>query len=392
MKFFLALLMLLPVSGFSKEGGNGGDVIVCRDANAQIKSIELLDYYEARVMRKFKVMEYPGLTDEEFITAIAEKINSLEDLERPFDTNEALELMNAVRHFIKTGQSKSKGILFTNEVLADIPDSEELFIPRGCYVEQIAIWQYPSFPEDPRFILQADLLKSLSERDLRGVVLHEMIYKTIYNRIRGDFLKDSFSPRYLHEKLMSRELKEFTFSDYFQFLRGLHHRQMSKVAYVKKGKFYLDIRMNYSWPQDDGRIEIMILGTDVKIVLNRDGNIDLKLTKKFGSITVKAHNTWGRDNSGTLFVTHAEVPFSKDNNWRIGIGFGENLMRVNLNPNGSWGPFKNWGFTFQGPSSGEKYFTITAAPGPMEQTFTKKFYLDFNENFDVVIKEIESTL
>ncbi len=392
MKFFLVLLILLPFSAFSKEGGNGGDVIVCRDGNAQIKSIELLDYYEARQMRQFKVLEYPGLTDKQFITAIADKINSLEDLERPFDTREALELMNAVRHFIKTGQSNTKGILFTNEVLTDIPDSEELFIPRGCYVEQIAIWQYPSFPEDPRFIFQADLLKNLSDRDLRGLVLHEMIYKTLYTRSFGDLLKDSYSPRYFHEKLMSRDLKEFTFVDYIQFLHGLYHRQGSKIQYVKKANVHLDIRMNEALPQDDGSIHIKIMNTDVMIALNKDGKIDRNLTMKYGSIRIKPHDTFGYYDSGTLFVTHTEVPFwneDTDTIRSIVMGFGDNMMRVNLNPfgndmHGSW----VWGFTFKSTDLKNKYFSIRATPGPMAQSFRRNFYVDFNDKFEVVIKEI----
>lgn len=391
MKFLLAMMVLFSLSAFAKEGGNGGDVIVCRDANSEIKSVELLDYYEARAMRQFKIQEYPNMTDEQFITAIGNKINSMEDFVIPFNTKEALELMGAVRNFIKTGQSSVKGILFTNEVLSDISDSEELFIPRGCYVEQIAIWQYPSFPEDPRFIMQADLLKRLSDRDLRGLVLHEMIYKTLYTRSFGDLLKDSYSPRYLHEKLMSRDLKEFMFKDYFQFIQGLYWRQGTAEgkAYLKKGKYYLEIYK--AIPQTDGTFEMQIIDTDVTITLNKEGKIDRAATFKSGSIRVSPFYQLMLNNydPGMLFVTFAEIPFI-DPNMRhfIGMRFGENVMKVKLNPYSGNGPLANWGLTFKSADFKTKNVTVSATPSPMAQTITKKFYVDFTENFDVVIKEL----
>lgn len=391
MKSLLALLMLVSLSAFAKEGGNGGDVIVCRDGNGEIKSIELLDYYEARAMRKFPVLEYPGMTDEQFITAIGSKINSLEDFIVPFNTKEALELMSAVRNFIKTGESNVKGILFTNEVLTDISDSEELFVPRGCYVEQIAIWQYPSFPEDPRFIMQADLLKKLSDRDLRGLVLHEMIYKTLYTRSFGDLLKDSYSPRYLHEKLMSRDLKEFTFADYFQFIRGLYYRQGTAEgkAYIKKGKLFLEIY--HAIPQTDGTFEMPVIDTDITITLNKNGVIDRAATFKSGSIRISPYIEMGIGgwDPGSLFVTFAEIPFIDPNVTHfIGMRFGENVMKVNLNPYGGSGPASKYGLSFKGLNFKNNYVTVLAAPEQRARSYSKKFYVDFTENFEVVIKEL----
>lgn len=391
MKSLLALLMLFSLSAFAKEGGNGGDVIVCRDGNGDIKTIELLDYYEARQMRKFPVLEYPGLTDEQFINAIGDKINDMDDALGIFDKKEALELLTAIRTFIKTGQSTATGILFTNEILTDISDSEELFIPRGCFVEQIAIWQFPSFPEDPRFIIQADLLKKLSDRDIRGLVLHEMIYKFLFIRMEVEELKDSYSARYLHEKIMSRKIEEYTFADYFQFLRGMYLRQGTAYgkAFIRKGNFYLE--MYQSIAQTDGNFEMPVIGTDVIIGLNKHGKIDRAATFKNGSIKIRPYYEMMLSNydPGSLFVTFASIPFiDPDVRHSIGMRFGENTMKVSLNPYNTVGPAAKWGFTFKNFRRKDNYVTVTAAPEPVARTYTKKFYVDFNDKFEIVIKEI----
>jgi hypothetical protein len=48
----IAVLMLAKsaLAGGS-SAGNGGNTIVCLDGNGQIQSVELLDFYEARVKR-----------------------------------------------------------------------------------------------------------------------------------------------------------------------------------------------------------------------------------------------------------------------------------------------------------------------------------------------------
>ena len=390
MKSLLALFVLFSLSAFAKEGGNGGDVVVCRDGNGEIKTIELLDYYEARQMRKFNTLEYSGLTDEQFFTQVGELFHAYEDLYLPFDIEESLELMGAIRHYIKTGESKVRDILFTNDVLTDITDSEELFLPRNCYVEQIAIWQTPSFQEDPRFILQADLLKRLSERDLRGLVLHEMIYKTLSAKSYGDPLKDSYSPRYLHEKLMSRPFKEFTFRDYFSFIRGMYQRQGAKNPYLRKGRFFLEI--NQALVQSDGRIEMNILQTDVWIVLNKEGKLDHKLTLEHGRIRTSPYYQGFISNftdPGMLFLTFTEIPFVNPEVVQfISTRFGKNVMRVTLNPYTGNAPVMNWGITFKDIDHKKKYVTLPAAPAPMLQTFTKNFSIDLTEDFELEINDL----
>ena len=44
----LAYAPAVPAAHAGQEVGNGGNVVVCRDANQKITTVELLDYYEAR--------------------------------------------------------------------------------------------------------------------------------------------------------------------------------------------------------------------------------------------------------------------------------------------------------------------------------------------------------
>lgn len=384
MKSLVSLILLFSLSAFAKEGGNGGDVIVCRDASGEIKTVELLDYYEARQMRKLTVVEYPNLSDKELFTEVATKINSMEDLSMPFNLTESLELMTSVRTFLKTGEASAPGILFTEEILVDITDSEELFIPRGCNVEQIAIWQYPSFPEDPRFIIQADLLRRLSDRDVRGLVLHEMIYKTFYTRSFGNLLKDSYSARYLHEKLMSKQFAEFTFTDYFVFLQGHYWRQGGQ-AFIRKGKYYLEV---FNTVGRGDAFETRIIGSDVRIALNLDGKIDRALTKKYGSVEVAPYLEMHLPNynPGQLAIGDIEANFVNEIPHSLVIGFVPKIMEVRLNAFSGEGPKARWGFSYKGTDRKIKHVTIDAAPMPVAQILRKNLIVEFDDKLEVVIK------
>ena len=54
--FAILLGLIFPMLGFAgDERGNGGDAVVCRDQVGKITKVELLDYYEARVMRNIQI-------------------------------------------------------------------------------------------------------------------------------------------------------------------------------------------------------------------------------------------------------------------------------------------------------------------------------------------------
>jgi hypothetical protein len=165
MKSLLLLSFLLSTQLFaSKEVGNGGDAVVCRNNAGDITSVELLDYYEARVMRGIEVNL--GGT----ILSVEEKV----DLALSRIKTRAPKRFQRYQKLVNEFFEESKFI--SNIHLVDISDSENVLLGKGCVVEQLAIQQEPIFEEDARYLINKDLWDLLSLDHQAGLVLHEIIY------------------------------------------------------------------------------------------------------------------------------------------------------------------------------------------------------------------------
>jgi hypothetical protein len=165
MKVLLIFSLIISTKLFaSKEVGNGGDAVVCRNNQGDITSVELLDYYEARVMRGIEVnLGDESLTVEEKVELVLKRLEKRAPIR--FKTYK-----NLLDQFYK----ESKFISGVH--LVDIPDSENVILGKGCVVEQLAIQQQPIFDEDPRYLINKDLWDLMSSDHQAGLILHEVIY------------------------------------------------------------------------------------------------------------------------------------------------------------------------------------------------------------------------
>ena len=136
---FAGLAQARPTSVDNKEVGNGGDVVVCRDVQKQITSIELLDYYEARELRQIQINTIPLSSQ----MASSEAIKAL-----VIQTLDRLETLNPNRrdkYKIYLDTFFDEALFVKGKTLTDIPDSSHLFLPLGCQIEQIAIQLTPQY-------------------------------------------------------------------------------------------------------------------------------------------------------------------------------------------------------------------------------------------------------
>lgn len=389
-------MMSLSLAAIAGEKGNGGDAVVCRDAEGEIKSVELLDYYEGRVLRKLPVMEFPEMTDEEFFLMFEDLIYLDEHLFQYFQ-KESLQLMNAIRNYLQTGDGKDPSILFTDDRLRDVPDSGELIIKDGCKVEQLAIWLKPQFYDDPAFIIQANLLKHMSQKDLRGLVLHEILYKMLWIRAFHIYqydMTDSISARYLHQKLLSKPLEKFNFKEYVLFLRGVCNWKCGDIL-RRKGKSISIYNIKFL---EDGTAEATVKGSDVTFVLNAKGELDRDLTLAKGNILVHAYtqNQFSSQDPGkvglnTSVFGYFWIPLVSTQNFGLMMPFGENEISVSLNKHDTVTPVSGWGIQFKTSHWREdkmNYVIMAAGLKPEQQVFKKKFKVDLDKNFEVVITEL----
>ena len=185
--------------------GNGGDVVVCRDGQNKILSVELLDFYEGRVLNGRHPLPMDGDTD-----ALVEI--ALQRLGKVNPTRQA--------RYAKWAKSfHEEAAYIPNANLVDIDDSRHIVLPAGCTISQIAI-QRPIREgiEKKRYVINDDLWKELNPLNQAGLILHELIYR---EAIEGD-ISDSKLVRLINSLIFSDTLSSVSFPSYAALLKDLH--------------------------------------------------------------------------------------------------------------------------------------------------------------------------
>ncbi len=162
------ILLVLVLSGSAYAGdviGNGGDVITCRTAEGQIQSIEPLDHYEGREVHSLTLdLGGPTATLQEKFQIFYDRLNRLSH-------------KRAERYRLDFETFFDNANLKPDIELADVPDSEHLYLPTHCKIEQIAIQMPPNSSEEKRYLISKDLWDQMNNDGKIGVILHEIIYR-----------------------------------------------------------------------------------------------------------------------------------------------------------------------------------------------------------------------
>jgi hypothetical protein len=139
---------------------NGGNVIVCGN------SIELLDYYEARLSGK-------QLQFDSGLNTYSEKLNQLFDRWK----NVAPKRMALYSEWL-TGFESEAGI-YSGIKIPDILDTGSIAIPSGCVMTPVAFQRRDEdiFPGEKRYVINKDLWDQMNQDQKAGLVLHELIYR-----------------------------------------------------------------------------------------------------------------------------------------------------------------------------------------------------------------------
>lgn len=238
----IALMAALLFGGHARAGtvGNGGDVVYCEVDGEP--SVELLDYYEGRVIRGLTIPQRNADTLEEATTELLNRLIEIDPLNGP-------ELRTEVDEFMQ------KAVFIPGIVLNDIPDSEHIYIPRGCSLRQIAIQMVPKLPGDHEFTVSKDLWDLLSYADRAGLALHEVIYKRA--RVTQE---NSILTRYLNAFFASTELVTSSDRGYHDMLHltkilrsyGKRFEVQGHEPIVLKLRVIDDMGNHTDWYDEDG--------------------------------------------------------------------------------------------------------------------------------------------
>jgi hypothetical protein len=186
---FVIYTLIFAFNTFANDkGGNGGDGVVCRNADQSIKSVELFDYYEARTLRNMKL---ETSSSQNLKVAVSELLTSLSSFS-PIRSEE----------FREWAQSFEQETLFVDHDLEDIPDSGPVIFPSRCKIEQVIIQYNPDISGGRRFEVNRPIWEAASVATRAGFMLHEFLYREAIYRWKH---RDSVLVRYFNSVVASPE-------------------------------------------------------------------------------------------------------------------------------------------------------------------------------------------
>ena len=196
----------------STGGGNGGDVFICEDPSQNM----ILDFYEGEEKGMFDHFGSPALSlRENFLKWSA--ILKEADPKRGYDLEKrGLELITDIEKIESQMVKRTDLVSFTNSILLDKPDSLEFTNPRGCTKYQIAIQTEMSY-DNSFLIIQRDLWNQIENNQKAILIAHEVTYEMFLDA--GD--TDSINTRFFNQKVMSKQVSEMNFCEYYIFLQKL---------------------------------------------------------------------------------------------------------------------------------------------------------------------------
>lgn len=197
--------------------GNGGDAVVCKSKRT-IDTVEMLDLYEARIFRGWKLVAPSPLPP------VEQAVEALAPLQN-------LDPARYARLRIRVEGFMADTVLMPDADLEDISDSEELFIPKDCDVEQIVIRRKNILPKEKRFVVNKTLWDEMDEQNQAALILHEVIYEEHF--LAGE--PNSLTARYLTGLLMSEERRQFSLKDYFEYIEMSHLPLVVSGLPLRKG-------------------------------------------------------------------------------------------------------------------------------------------------------------
>lgn len=159
MKLLALVFLFVSTTSFAKilggHDGGGGRGIVCYDQKGAIESVELLDFFEGRTLEGYSIPEYQA----DYKTIYAEVIKKAASAK-------------ILKTLLKADRIE-KGLKFlpAGVRLNPIEDSNEIFIPSNCKIEQLANFQGVS-----RIFIVKDFWDKLTETSKAGLLMHEYVW------------------------------------------------------------------------------------------------------------------------------------------------------------------------------------------------------------------------
>jgi hypothetical protein len=189
----LALVtMSLSVSAFARPGfagpndGGGGKGVVCRNEDGSIKSVELLDLWEARMLYDHEIVSSKASIDDQ-IKAGIERLKNV--VVYPYEVHYADRLLkggdalaDSLRRFAIPINSENWGNVkrLRGVTLAPTQDSFEDASPTGCQIEQLVRYKDAGLGGGTNeALMNQDLVDRMDLTNKAALALHEALYAVL---------------------------------------------------------------------------------------------------------------------------------------------------------------------------------------------------------------------
>ena len=200
--------LLLSTSWSHAQAGQdrgGGRGIVCRDSNNKIKSISLLDYFEAQNAMSLTIDLGPQNSYQEKLQFV---LNRLEQTDQVF----AKKIKSEVSDFMQS-------TTFVEDVDLEVVNDSTSSVkpPKGCSEEQMGVNKVNPLPFQKNYLIRRSLWESADASTKAGLILHEVIYR--YARKIGEATSDH--ARYYNALISSSNMKNLSTAQYTQALQQI---------------------------------------------------------------------------------------------------------------------------------------------------------------------------
>jgi hypothetical protein len=174
-KYFAIMnLMFSPIvlSAHAQDrGGNGGGAVVCRDANDQITSAQVLDLYEGTAILGMKF-----IASSSYESSIKEVLDKVMTYQKDYGALLATE-SNFIVDSIRNNGNK---VLLVSDKLERVNDSYHLALPANCKIEQAAVRltkeQSTAFG-GVLYMINKGIWNAFDDTNKAAIILHEAVYK-----------------------------------------------------------------------------------------------------------------------------------------------------------------------------------------------------------------------
>lgn len=190
---FISLAALTPtlsraeiLSFVGADSSGGGKVVACRNPEGSLRSVELLDLFEARALYGLE----PAAERASVEDYLAEAKLKLEGIFK-----DAHNIMNP---YVVIADARSQmRLLPEGTKLKPLDDANEIALPNGCNPEQLAVYR-----DNALLLVDRELWDALDARNKAALFVHEGIYR--WDRETGEGAQNSIYARKITGHLFSQ--------------------------------------------------------------------------------------------------------------------------------------------------------------------------------------------